>query len=211
MTLRPQTCPDSLSEVHCADETTGVGWHRRPDMVYGVGRAARVSSAGLQPRQVANQRACRVAHRWLVRLWPSPPVGLASLSSHGACTSIRVGVISRPTRCGRGSQCSRYSSSSDFLPSMRVRRCIRGRAFYNAFSSPCGSRAPSCSPSGYGPSRPVTAGRKGPADVRERQRRGSVVSRPSLGAPVPEEPRNNLFPSANVRSRPLPFRDPSLA
>ena len=40
---------------------------------------------------------------------------------------------------------------------------------------------------------------------------GSVTSRPSRGAPVPDEPMNSLRPSANVRSRPLPLFDPSLA
>jgi len=40
---------------------------------------------------------------------------------------------------------------------------------------------------------------------------GSVASRPSCGAPVPDEPINSLRPSLNVRSRPLPLSEPSLA
>ena len=40
---------------------------------------------------------------------------------------------------------------------------------------------------------------------------GSVGSRPSRGAPVPDEPMNSLRPSRKVRSRPLPLFDPSLA
>ena len=40
---------------------------------------------------------------------------------------------------------------------------------------------------------------------------GSVGSRPSRGAPVPDEPMNSFRPSRKVRSRPLPLFEPSLA
>jgi hypothetical protein len=39
---------------------------------------------------------------------------------------------------------------------------------------------------------------------------GGVPGVNSYGAPVPEEPRNNLRPSGKVRSRPLARCDPSL-
>ena len=39
----------------------------------------------------------------------------------------------------------------------------------------------------------------------------SDASRPSRGAPVPEEPTNSRRPSAKVKSRPLPLSDPSFA
>ena len=39
----------------------------------------------------------------------------------------------------------------------------------------------------------------------------SVGSRPSAGAPVPDEPRNSFRPSGRVRSLPLPLSEPSLA
>ena len=41
------------------------------------------------------------------------------------------------------------------------------------------------------------------AGLAGRQRRRSVGSRPSRGAPVPDEPMKNLLPSSNVTSRPL--------
>ena len=41
------------------------------------------------------------------------------------------------------------------------------------------------------------------------QRRRSVGSRPSSGAPVPDEPMNSVRPSGRVRSRPLARRVPS--
>ncbi len=47
--------------------------------------------------------------------------------------------------------------------------------------------------------------------VFEVYRFGSVGSRPSFGAPVPDEPKKSFRPSGNVRSRPLAFIDPSLA
>ena len=40
---------------------------------------------------------------------------------------------------------------------------------------------------------------------------GSVGSRPSRGAPVPDEPMNSFRPSRNVRSRPFALFVPSLA
>src|SRR5215831_18788118 len=39
----------------------------------------------------------------------------------------------------------------------------------------------------------------------------SEGSRPSVGAPVPDEPRNSFCPLASVASRPLALLDPSLA
>jgi hypothetical protein len=39
----------------------------------------------------------------------------------------------------------------------------------------------------------------------------SVGSRPSFGAPVPDDPRNSLRPSANVMSLPFALIPPSLA
>ena len=41
-------------------------------------------------------------------------------------------------------------------------------------------------------------------------RRGSVVSRPSLGAPVPDEPRNNLFRRQTWRVSSVAFPGPIL-
>ena len=167
-------------------------------MVYHAGRPARVSSAGLQPCEVANQRAWRVAdwldskpqflrhrctrdgvysalHRGvqptragrsgiallvmggigivLAGLFPwkmvdgvpteTPPHVIGAIMAFAAAglglivfsrrmTADPDGVISQPTRCTRGSQCSCYSSRSDSLPSMTVRRCIRGPAFCSA-------------------------------------------------------------------------------
>ncbi len=62
-----------------------------------------------------------------------------------------------------------------------------------------------------------------PAGRREEDRRlrrrvgrryrpgGSVASRPSRGAPVPDEPMNSLRPSGKVRSRPFALFEPSFA
>ena len=40
---------------------------------------------------------------------------------------------------------------------------------------------------------------------------GSVESRPSAGAPVPDDPRNNFVPLASVTSRPFALFNPSFA
>src|SRR5688500_5074664 len=56
----------------------------------------------------------------------------------------------------------------------------------------------------------VSAGIRGPPD-RRRLDYFSVSSRPSFGAPVPDEPTNSFLPSGNVMSRPLARFEPSLA